>query len=137
MHHPTSPLKVIQSYSRKTPLDSSTFYRCLLHHFRIFYESFERDNQTQKSLELLPTSPFADRKSTMLLHWLCRNHDDCRHVTIDEERWASSESTIVATEPLDGMGQVGDIPTEDASRSGFATEDLDTAEYEGDLEINI
>jgi hypothetical protein len=31
------------------------------------------------------------------------------------------------------MGQVGDITTEDASRSGFATEDLDTAEYEGDL----
>ena len=67
------------------------------------------------------------------LHWLCHNHDDYRHVTIDEERWASSESTIVATELLDGMGRVGDITAEDASRSGFATEDLDTAEYEGDL----
>ena len=41
-------------------------------------------------------------------------------VTIDEERWASSESTIVAMELLDSMGQVVDI-TEDASRSGFAT----------------
>jgi Domain of unknown function (DUF6570) len=67
------------------------------------------------------------------LHWLCNNHDDYRHVTIDEERWASSESTIVATELLDSMGRVADITAEDASRSGFATEDLDTAEYEGDL----
>ena len=31
------------------------------------------------------------------------------------------------------MGRVVDITTEDASRSDFATEDLDTAEYEGDL----
>jgi hypothetical protein len=37
------------------------------------------------------------------LHWLCRNHDDYRHVTIDEDRWASSESTVVATELLDCM----------------------------------
>ena len=67
------------------------------------------------------------------LHWLCHNHDDYPHVTIDEERWASSESTIVATELLDGMGRVFDITAEDASRSGISTEDLDTAEYEGDL----
>ena len=31
------------------------------------------------------------------------------------------------------MGRVFDITAEDASRSGFSTEDLDTAEYEGDL----
>src|SRR5947207_15584253 len=67
MHHPTSPLKVIRSYSHKTPLDSSTFYRCLLHHFRIFYESFGQDNQTQKGLNLLPTSPFTDRKSNYII----------------------------------------------------------------------
>ena len=36
-------------------------------------------------------------------------------------------------ELLDSMGRVADISAEDASRSGFATEDLDTAEYEGDL----
>src|SRR5579859_2519329 len=71
------------------------------------------------------------------LHWLCHNHDDYRHIRIDEERWASSESTIVARELLDGMGQVGDITAEDASRSGFATEDLDTAEFEGDLPTTI
>ena len=53
------------------------------------------------------------------LHWLCHNHDDYRHVTIDEERWASSESMIVATELLDSMGRVVDITitAEDASRS--------------------
>jgi hypothetical protein len=67
------------------------------------------------------------------LHWLYHNHDDYRHVTIDEDRWASSESTVVVTELLDSMGRVADISAEDASRSGFATEDLDTAEYEGDL----
>ena len=31
------------------------------------------------------------------------------------------------------MGHVADLSAEDASRSGFATEDPDTAEYEGDL----
>lgn len=36
-------------------------------------------------------------------------------------------------ELLDEMGWAMDITAEDASRSGFATEDLDTAEYEGDL----
>ena len=67
------------------------------------------------------------------LNWLCRNHDDYRHVTIDEDRWASSESTVVATELLNCMGYVSDIPAEDASRSGFATEDVDIAEYNDDL----
>src|SRR5438477_4717118 len=31
------------------------------------------------------------------------------------------------------MGRVFDTTAEDVSRSGFATDDLDTAEYEGDL----
>ena len=39
----------------------------------------------------------------------------------------------MATELLDCMGYVADISAEDASRSGFATEDIDIAEYEGDL----
>ena len=56
------------------------------------------------------------------LHWLCRNHDDYRHVTVDEDRWASSELTVVATELLDCMRYVADISPEDAFRSGFATE---------------
>src|SRR5437762_11313502 len=35
------------------------------------------------------------------------------------------------------MGRVADISAEDASRSGFAVEDLDTAEYEGNLLTTI
>ena len=46
-------------------------------------------------------------------------------VTIGEDRWASSESTAVVTELLDRMGYVTEILAEDATRSGFATEDID------------
>jgi len=47
---PNSPLKVIQSSSRKTTLGSSTFYRCLLHPFQT---SFGLENQPSKSPNFL------------------------------------------------------------------------------------
>ena len=71
------------------------------------------------------------------LQWLCQNHEDYRHVTIDEERIASWEATMVVAELLDGMGYTTDTATEDASRSGFATEDPDSTAIEGDIPHSI
>jgi len=67
------------------------------------------------------------------LLWLCRNHEDYRHVRIDEERLAVWNSTEVGVELMDSMTTVEDPSTEDSSRSGFATEDPDTEEVDGDI----
>ncbi|TMI79544.1 MAG: hypothetical protein E6H10_15205 [Bacteroidetes bacterium] len=71
------------------------------------------------------------------LQWLCRNHEDYRQVTIDEERLASWESTFVATDILDSMNSVANNSLEDASRSGFATEDPDNNNVEGDIPHSV
>jgi hypothetical protein len=47
------------------------------------------------------------------------------------------ESTVVATELLDSMAHVADASAEDASRSGFATEDPDVDGFEGDIPFNV
>jgi hypothetical protein len=57
------------------------------------------------------------------------------HVNIDEERFLSSESTFVAVELMDSMGHVADPSAEDAFRSGFATEDPDTQDVDGDIPL--
>ncbi len=67
------------------------------------------------------------------LQWLCRHHEDYRHVTIDEERIAAWNSTEVAVELMDSMTTIADPSVEDTSRSGFATEDPDTDEVDGDI----
>jgi hypothetical protein len=71
------------------------------------------------------------------LNWLCRHHEDYRHVTIDQERISMSESTVVATELLDSIAHMADSSTEDASRSGFAVEDHDIECFEGDIPLTI
>jgi hypothetical protein len=71
------------------------------------------------------------------LRWLCRNHEDYRHVVIDEERISVSELTVVATDLLDSIAHVADVSAEDASRSGFATEDLDVQGFGGDIPFNV
>jgi hypothetical protein len=72
------------------------------------------------------------------LHWLCRNHEDYRHVTIDEERISLSKLTVVATELLDSIAHVADVSVKlDASRSGFATKDPDVQSFEGDIPFNV
>jgi hypothetical protein len=79
-------------------------------------------------------SHFTVRKQKIYdaLKWLCHHHEDYRQVTIDEERISAWESTIVATELLDSIAHVADPSAEDASRSGFATEDFDVESFEGD-----
>ena len=71
------------------------------------------------------------------LEWLCRHHEDYRQVTIDEERLSAWESTFVATELLESIAHVADPSSEDASRSGFATEDPDVEGFEGDIPFNV
>ena len=67
------------------------------------------------------------------LQRLCQHHEDYRHVTIDEERIAAWNSTEIATELFESISTVAHPSVEDASRSGFATEDPDTEEIDGDI----
>jgi hypothetical protein len=76
-------------------------------------------------------------KIYIALKWLCDHHEDYRHVTIDEERISISESTVVATELLDSIAHMADSSAEDASRSGFATEDPDVESFQGDIPFDI
>jgi hypothetical protein len=71
------------------------------------------------------------------LRWLCRHHEDYRHVTIDEERISASEQTVVATDLLESIAHMADTSAEVASPSGFATEDPDVASFKGDIPFNI
>jgi hypothetical protein len=71
------------------------------------------------------------------LKWLCQNHEDYRHVIIDEERISTWDSTFVVTELLDSMGTVSDPAAEDASKSGFATEDPDVDGVQGDIPFTV
>jgi hypothetical protein len=71
------------------------------------------------------------------LRWLCRHHEDYRHVTIDEECISASEQTVVATDLLESIAHMADTSAEDASHSRFATEDPDVMSFEGDIPFNI
>ena len=84
-------------------------------------------------------SHFTVRKQKVYdaLEWLCRHHEDYRQVTIDEERLSAWESTFVATELLESIAHVADPSSEDASCSGFATEDPDVEGFEGDIPFNV
>ena len=77
------------------------------------------------------------RKIRDALEWLCRHHEDYRQVIIDEERLSAWGSTFVATELLESMSHVTDSAAEDASRSGFATDDLDDGTFEGDIPLTV
>lgn len=68
------------------------------------------------------------------LQWSCQHNEDYRYITIDHEEFARWPSVIV-TSLLDSIGRFRDNTGEDIWRSGFATEDIDTAEVEGDLPI--
>jgi len=71
------------------------------------------------------------------LLWPCQNHEDYRHVKIDEERIAAWNATEVAIDLMHSISYVSDPSTEDASRSGFATEDPDSDEIEGDIPSTV
>ena len=69
------------------------------------------------------------------LQWLCRHNEDYRQVTIDHDEFARWPPVFVATSLLDSIGRSRDSMDEDISRSGFATEEIDTVEHEGDLPL--
>ena len=70
------------------------------------------------------------------LQWLCRYNEDYRQVTINHDEFARWPPVFVATTSLlDSIGRSRDSTDEDISRSGFATEDIDTVEHDGDLDV--
>ena len=69
------------------------------------------------------------------LQWLCRHNEDYRQVTIDHQQFAKWPPVFVTTSLLDSIGRSRDFTDEDISRSGFATEDIDTADHDGDLPL--
>ena len=69
------------------------------------------------------------------LQWLCLHNEDYQRVTIDHDEFARWPPVFVATTLLDSIGRSRDSIDEDISRSGFATEDIDTADHDGDLPL--
>jgi len=69
------------------------------------------------------------------LLWLCNHHEDYRHIQIDEDRLAAWSSTEVTMDLMNSMVSVSDPSTEDASRTGFATENPDSIEIHGDIPL--
>jgi hypothetical protein len=70
-----------------------------------------------------------------VLQWLCRHNEDYQQVTIDHQQFAKWPPVFVTTSLLDSIGRSRDSTDEDISRSGFATEDIDTADHDGDLPL--
>jgi hypothetical protein len=69
------------------------------------------------------------------LQWLCLHNEDYRQFTIDNEEFASWPPVFVTTSLLDSIGRSRDSTDEDISRSGFAAEDINSAEHDGDLPL--
>jgi hypothetical protein len=80
---------------------------------------------------------FTVRKSKIYdaLKWLVIHHEDYQNVTINESEFQSWPPVFIATELMDSMGHVLDPAIEDAARTGFATEDADSEQIEGDIPI--
>ena len=69
------------------------------------------------------------------LQWLCRHNEDYQQVNIDHQQFAKWPPALVTTSLADSIGRSQDSTDEDISRSGFATEDIDTADHDGDLPL--
>ena len=65
--------------------------------------------------------------------WLCLNHEDYKNGQIDEERIAAWALTEVAVDLMESIASVSDPSAEDASRTGFASENLDSIDIDGDI----
>ena len=82
-------------------------------------------------------SQFTVRKEIVYnaLQWLCQYNEDYRQVTIDREEFTRWPPVFIATSLLDSIAQTRESIDEDISWSGFATEDVDNAEHDGDLPL--
>src|SRR5271170_1318579 len=80
---------------------------------------------------------FSVRKAKIYdaLRWLVANHEDYKHVTINETEFSQWPPVFIATDLMQSMGHVQDTTAEDVGRIGFATENMDTSEISGDIPI--
>jgi len=69
------------------------------------------------------------------LQWLCRHNEDYQQITIDHEEFGRWPLVFIITSLLDSIGRSRDNTDEDISWSGFMMEDIDTADYDGDLPL--
>ena len=78
---------------------------------------------------------FTVRKQKVInaLRWLRDHHEDYCNVTIDNAELDKWPSVFITECLLKSIGRVRSGAAEDASRDGFATEDLDTEEFQGDI----
>lgn len=82
------------------------------------------------------SSRFTVRKDKVLaaLTWLRYHHDDYRNITIDYSELDKWPSVFVTEALLSSIGRVRSGASEDATRNGFATEEIDVPEFHGDIE---
>lgn len=69
------------------------------------------------------------------LSWLCQNHNDYKEVSINRSLFESWPPVFVVRELLVGISLTNDTTTDDDSRMGFATEEIDNSQFSGDLPI--
>jgi hypothetical protein len=69
------------------------------------------------------------------LTFLKANHEDYKNVRIDVEELDRWPSVFITETLLSNIGRVRSGSPEDAERDGFATEDIDTADFAGDIPI--
>src|SRR5271155_4460567 len=67
------------------------------------------------------------------LLWLTRHNEDYKDVVIDWSEFKRWPPVFVVQELLDQIGEVEDESAENDARTGVATEDMDTDDFEGDI----
>jgi hypothetical protein len=82
-------------------------------------------------------SQFTVRREIVLkaLQWLCQYNEDYREVSVNYEEFARWPPVFIANSLLESIAQTRDSSEEVILRSGFATEDIDTTEHDGDLPL--
>jgi hypothetical protein len=64
------------------------------------------------------------------LHWLCRNNEDYKDVTIDYAEFAIWPPVYIVEDLLNCMGHISDNVAEHIARSGPVTEEISSLESE-------
>jgi hypothetical protein len=82
---------------------------------------------------------FTIRKSKVIaaLNWLCEYHEDYRHVVIDTVELDKWPSIFITETLLSSIARVQSGAAEDAMRDGFATEEVDVEEFEGNIPASV
>ena len=69
------------------------------------------------------------------LQWLSQHNEDYRQVIINYQEFTRWPPIFIATSLFDSIAQTRDNIDEDITQSGFMTENVDTAEHDGDLPL--